>query len=187
MKSCQQHLQYTSCVKQTRVILSRQQLSSSLRPPDVTCGSPAANPDVGCSPPVTPHFFKFCTCLFFALPLLLPPPLWATPLPSSSPTNPPSSTPDPLAGATPPIGRSSRCVRPLSLMTTSRARRATWRTPSRAPHALRPLIRGTARTGTPLPTSQHASLYFSALLLLLLLYTNAKRVILFSEWTPRGN
>lgn len=62
-----------------------------------------------------------------------------------------SSHTPPLAGATPPIGHSSRCVLPLSLTTTSRARRAmaTWRPHSRALHALRLLIRGTARTGTP--------------------------------------
>lgn len=93
---------------------------------------------VSCSPPPSPHTS-----------------LW---MPSSYP----------LAGATPPIGRLSRCVHPLSLTTTSQARRASWHTPSRALYALHPLIRGTAHTGTP-PPSQHASLHCSPLLLLLFL------------------
>lgn len=83
------------------------------------------------------HLFVSCS----------PPP--PPPLPLHPPHPPDSCHPDPLAGATPLIGHLSRCVHPLSLMTTSRARRATWRTPSRALHALHPLIRGTARTGTP--------------------------------------
>lgn len=57
----------------------------------------------------------------------------------------------PLTGATPPIGHLSQCVHPLSLTTTSQARRASWRTPSRALHALHLLIRGIARTGTHCP------------------------------------
>lgn len=107
-------------------------------------------------------FFKFALCFFFLL--LFPPAPQHSPLnasPFTHPWIPPN--PHPLTGATPPSGRSSRCVLPLSLTTTSRARRATRRPPSRAPHALHPLIRGTARTGTPsLPlappsASQHAS------------------------------
>lgn len=93
---------------------------------------------VSCSPPPSPPSPP--PTLLYGCPPFSPPPL---PLDSCPP--------DPLAGATPPIGRLSRCVHPLSLTTTSQARRATWRTPSRALHALHLLIRGTARTGTPTP------------------------------------
>lgn len=141
----------TSIQCTSRVIFSWQQRQLFvLTPPDNTCGFTPANPR--CSPPVIPHFFKFALVCFLLSSSS------SSPLPYTSlwMPHPPSPTldscpPDPLAGATPPIGRLSRCVHPLSLTTTSRARRATWRTPSRALHALHPLIRGTARTGTPLP------------------------------------
>lgn len=161
------------------VIFSRQQrLLSALTPPDDACGFTSASPR--CSPPVIPHFFKFALVCFLLSSSSPPPPHFSVDAPLSPPPPPPpfdSCPPDPLAGATPPIGRLSRCVHPLSLTTTSRARRATWRTPSRALHALHPLIRGTARTGTPLPlpsmplyTSQ-TRFSASSPLLLLLLYT----------------
>lgn len=117
-----------------------------------------ASPSV--SPPVITHFYFL---FFLSLHLFVscsPPPSPPSPPPTllygCPPFSPPplpldSCPPDPLAGATPPIGRLSRCVHPLSLTTTSQARRATWRTPSRALHALHLLIRGTARTGTPTP------------------------------------
>lgn len=89
-----------------------------------------------------PTYFKFALVCFLLSPPL-PPPYFFWMLLSH-----------PLTGATPPIGRLSQCVHPLSLTTTSRARRASWRSPSRALHALHPLIRGPARTGTrcPLPS-----------------------------------
>lgn len=110
----------------------------------------------------TCHTPFFLSLFFLALLLPLPPTnLCGCPPPPTLDSCPP----DPLAGATPPIGRLSRCVHLLSLTTTSRARRASWRTPSRALHALHPLIRGTARTGTPLP-SPSMPLYTAPLLLL---------------------
>lgn len=90
-------------------------------------------------------FFKFalvCFLLFSSFPLHFS---------VDAPPHLDSYPPDPLTGDTPPIGRLSQCVHPLSLTTTFQARRATWRTLSRALHALHLLIRGTARTGTPLP------------------------------------